>query len=211
VRRRPGCRCGGVWFAPGNAGSGNCEDVYCATVSGPLVSGSTGGSECESNPNANPAAQPAHGTQNVPIWTTRLVSAPDRQAAHIGGYLRTGCPPVRVTKRDRLQAQRNARSTRGAVAFGCPADFDGAGWTVIAQLRPTAGPASPRWRITRRAVGACRSRSVSFPRCTAPRPVPGPCRPSRTRSPSQWRVPESAPAPVGRPAEAPQLRARRAR
>ena len=44
VRRRPGCRCGGVWFAPGNAGSGNREDVYCATVSGPLVSGSTGGS-----------------------------------------------------------------------------------------------------------------------------------------------------------------------
>jgi hypothetical protein len=27
-----------------------------------------------------------------------------------GGYLRTGWPPVRVTKRDRLQAQRNARS-----------------------------------------------------------------------------------------------------
>jgi hypothetical protein len=66
VRRRPGCRCGGVWFAPGNAGSGNCEDVYCATVSGPLVSGSTGGSECESNPNANPAAQPARGHAERP-------------------------------------------------------------------------------------------------------------------------------------------------
>src|ERR1035437_8874969 len=82
---------------------------------------------------------------------------------------------------------------------------------VMARLRPTAWSVSPRWRTARRRVGACRSRPVSFPRCSAPRPEPGPCRPSRTRSPSQWRLPESAPAPVRRPAEAPQLRARRAR
>ena len=86
--------------------------------------------------------------------------------------------------------------------LGCP---------VMARLRPTAWSVSPRWRTARRRVGACRSRPISFPRCSAPRRELGPCRPSRTRSPSQWRLPESAPAPVRRPAEAPQLRARRAR
>jgi len=33
----------------------------------------------------------------------------------------------------------------------------------LARLRPTAGSGSPRWRIARRRVGACRSRPVSFP------------------------------------------------
>ncbi|MDQ1479308.1 MAG: hypothetical protein QOI44_169 [Actinomycetota bacterium] len=61
------------------------------------------------------------------------------------------------------------------------------------------------------AVRPSRSRRISFPRCSAPRPEHGPCRPSRTRSPSRWRLPESAPASVPRPVEAPQLRARRAR
>ncbi len=40
----PGAAAAGSGSLPGNADSGNCEDVYCATVSGPLVSGSTGGS-----------------------------------------------------------------------------------------------------------------------------------------------------------------------
>jgi uncharacterized membrane protein YbhN (UPF0104 family) len=82
---------------------------------------------------------------------------------------------------------------------------------VMARRGPTAWSVSPGWRRARRRVGACRSRPVSFRRCSAPRPEPGPCRTSRTRSPSQWRLPESAPAPRRRPAEAPQLRARRAR
>ncbi len=64
-----------------------------------------------------------------------------------------------------------------------------------------------RSRITRRRVGACRWRPVSFPRRSAPPPEPGPFRPSRTRSPLVSRLPESAPAPVRRPAEAPQLQA----
>ena len=62
-------------------------------------------------------------------------------------------------------------------------------------LRGTAAEAVTRVgsRI-RSAVRACRSRPLSFPRCSAPRPEPGPCCPSRTRAPRQWRVPESAPA-----------------
>jgi hypothetical protein len=43
--RRPRCRVGGVWSAPGNGGSGNREDVYRATVSGPLVPTRTSRSE----------------------------------------------------------------------------------------------------------------------------------------------------------------------
>jgi ferredoxin-NADP reductase len=74
---------------------------------------------------------------------------------------------------------------------------------------PTARRGSPRWTVTRRGVGACRSRPVSFPRCNVPRPEPEPCRACRTRSPSRWRVPECAPAPARQAVVVRQLRATR--
>ena len=70
------------------------------------------------------------------------------------------------------------------------------GSAVMERCQLTAGSVSPRWRMARRRVGSCRSGSVSFRDAPERRPVLGPCRPSRTCSPSLWRGPESAPAPV---------------
>lgn len=95
-------------------------------------------------------------------------SASWRHMASIIGC-KNRCPSWRtITLMTWLDSDLRLRACSLTGAARVEAARAGAGWTVVARLRPMAGSASPRWRIARRRVGRCRSRPVSFLRCATP-------------------------------------------